>query len=730
VPPIPQDPQNPQNPGFGPDAPGLTPPPQPLTPQTIGERWESLRTQDPKQALLETQKLFNELERRRKLQAQLLNIDEKINAQKERRNNLEMQFDQLMTKKEKQFAKELEQNKLLTSEQEKAYKLVQRTGLEQAKQNEEYQKAKEEFVERAEGMATPTATRREGGYGGALMGAGAGSMLAGGHHGALSGGAAGMLLSSEGRYGRLVRSIGPGGEKVRDVLTQEFPVTQRFGIARGLGLASEIGVYGAIAQYGYNRLQREIGDRLRGAEVQGQQVGGGIGAGAHMGIRARQLSINPFDAISNQMAQEIVQGVVQAGFKGKLADNMENAVKSIYVGTGMDIPDIIQLTTLGIRNMGLSLKETENEIKSFHENVRDTNFSLKEYAQRVTELATTAAAQGAGTHSIRVGQAFTNAFQKPWETGDVQQIMQSPAMQGLMGAQLGVIPQLMGSEAMVSSPRYTIAAGQTLDKYINIANRMARQEFISVHNREPNEHEMQNVTATVLSKLMPGNPLFGLGVGKIQDYLRRRAHGRGLVAQGRIQSIAEQESNAERAIRHQGRRQSVSKQEIDRARRDLRHRQGFATDEEVYREAFRRRGINLTEDDIKHHLQTEGNREYFIGDRQREIVNARKMALARAIQGKLLSRDERAELRKHITDTGDGFAAKLREFGAELPGPGRKQGSQVQVTTPRGDVVTIKLDPNTKNLFLQKDDRVTAANHGQGRMNDAPSWSKVQGAAR
>jgi hypothetical protein len=105
------------------------------------------------------------------------------------------------------------------------------------------------------------------------------------------------------------------------------------------------------------------------------------------------------------------------------------------------------------------------------------------------------------------------------------------------------------------------------------------------------------------------------------------------------------------------------------------------------------------------------------------------MALARAIQGKLLSRDERAELRKHITDTGDGFAAKLREFGAELPGPGRKQGSQVQVTTPRGDVVTIKLDPNTKNLFLQKDDRVTAANHGQGRMNDAPSWSKVQGAA-
>ncbi len=259
----------------------------------------------------------------------------------------------------------------------------------------------------------------------------------------------------------------------------------------------------------------------------GQQTGGGIGAGFHLQKQAFKLGANPFDAITSQIAQEIVQGTTQQGFRGRQADQVERAAATVYTKTGMSIDQILELTSLGVRNLGLSVKETQNEITSFHDNLKDSNMSLQEYTQRVQATATSIAAQGGGVHSLQEAQAMTKAFPKPFTQESLGALTNNPMMQARQAAMLGVpIPSLYSA----TEPAQRMRALQTImQERARFAAVPQTAVFRKLHGRDPTPAELRHLEAGWMSQ---NDPYFqGIPADQIEAELKLLNRGGGPASQ-------------------------------------------------------------------------------------------------------------------------------------------------------------------------------------------------------
>jgi hypothetical protein len=735
VPPIPQNPGS-----FGPDNPNLTPS---LDPQTLAEwrkKFEQPIVQDPKQLLKEGLEALAPFEQALRVKRQLVEIDERANRVIEDRRRIEAEVDRDLAKRPKMLQKELESRRMLVGETKELLDLRQKEGLEAAKSSKVYDQAREKIIADREAQEAMVA-RSTGRSGGGAGGAAAGGLLGG-------------IMAGHGVHGGLIdfaKSYLPGGasphEAIRGRILDRFPnMNERAatGLARtaatagGLMALVRAGplLYAQIANLGLNQVR----GRLIGAEQMGQQVGGGIGAGVHMQRRAAQLGMNPFDAISSQIAQEIVQGVVQAGFKGKLADNMEGAVKSIYIGTGMQIPEIVQLLTLGMRNMGISLKEATSEIKSFHDSVKDTNMSMTEYSQRVASLSTFAAGQGAGTHSIRIGRALTNAFQGLWSPDQIQQVMGNQQMQAQMAGQLGVMPQMLMNEGLVPAPRMLAAFGNVIKQQRGLAERQARGMLAQQGVMDPSPDRLRKVEAGVLSTLLPG-PLQGMPADSIEDLLRRMDSNRGPTAQANLMGIHERFIQGRQAAVRGG--QFVTKADLNRARREDVMAGATHNEDAIRRRAFKNRyGIDIQGGSGD--FMTIDGKQYYVPDLPKAITHDHKLqhmagrtvgerlynrrldSLDKLTRGNLIGAKETQRLISHISDRSFNWQGELEKIGAMRPSRARHKGYSVDVETNAGTVV-IKLDPSTRSLILDSDSqRKRAANYGKGRTNDIQPHESVK----
>lgn len=717
--------------------------PAPVSPVTLAEKWEKLKNEiGPVQALNTVREQLDAYEDAVMLQTRLMNIEDELIAKKERQIKLEKEFDKLLTGKGKKFEEELKKSKLLTDQAKKLKDITESRGIEYAKgYTQSYETVKQEYILRKQSGNIPQ-VRGGADPGRAALGGMLGSMM-GGHGGA--------------GIGTLLGSYARGGIKPSEAMMQRFP-NMSPGAARllsigGAGLAAV-----AAAPIAISAIQRGIGTienqvmRVQQYRLAGQQAGGGVGEGVHQAFRTRMLSLNPFDAITPAIAKEIVQGTIGTGFKGSFADSMEQAVKSTYIKTGMNIPDIIQLFTLGLRNMGLSLQETEKEIKSFHTSVKDTNLSLQEYTQRVTGTAGYLSQQGTGTHSIQLAKALTATFQKPWEQGQVEQMLQNPMLQGQLAGVTGVMPSLQLSEAVLPSSDLLKGLQVVVDRQRELGER-AMRSYLGLGPgplSKRDQDRLNNATASYLNQ-MPGGPFQGVGVPQIENLFRRSDVGRGPGGQGVMMQATEDYRNRFQSVMKGI--PSVTKQQLQQYKKKHPDRglpMGVTvpmSNAQALRgllEERTGRKIPLSDMELLHNLTHVGDTTYLTG---RTFANLSKEDRERARSGRMMKGDTLSErlynarlrtyrdlqkqhifgpqqarhVREHLLDRDFNITSYIRDTVAPSKPGLSHRGQAVGVNTGHGTVI-IKLDPATNKLYLQTDgDKFRANNSGQGSHFDSPT---------
>lgn len=237
----------------------------------------------------------------------------------------------------------------------------------------------------------------------------------------------GLMQHGEGlsAHGAALRTA---GKALRDS-AGTFPQTFMEGVGQrvsGLGVSAEGGLAslrgGLISSiapklftpamiYG---LQREIRQGLRSYQDdlrQGMQGGltGTAAARETFGanLRARFEGINPFDALTTQMAREIARGIQSEGFTGTVRAAWQDSVTDVIKSTGMDAGQALQLMSTAANQLGENAQQFRADMMLVEQTAKATSLSVNQAAQSFQAMQQSLFTRGGAPALAPAGQLST-----------------------------------------------------------------------------------------------------------------------------------------------------------------------------------------------------------------------------------------------------------------------------------------------------------------------------------
>jgi hypothetical protein len=180
-------------------------------------------------------------------------------------------------------------------------------------------------------------------------------------------------------------------------------ITAGLSFAKGLGgvqdhgaagLFSSIPVIGGTITSMLNSIPGFQAASAFGATTRlGQITGDGYRTGLSRQFQAWKMGANPFDIVSGQTANEIVQAVAEQGFRGSQATGFQNAILGGYKQTGLPIQQLAAIGTLFAKNKGLD--QFRQTIENIDNVARDSSQSVAAVATQIQTLSEALAGKGA-----------------------------------------------------------------------------------------------------------------------------------------------------------------------------------------------------------------------------------------------------------------------------------------------------------------------------------------------
>jgi hypothetical protein len=164
--------------------------------------------------------------------------------------------------------------------------------------------------------------------------------------------------------------------------------TQGLGLGVGglAGALSPAALVGAIFE-----TRRLINDYQRDLR-QGMQTGlTGTAAvretlGAH--ISATIQGLNPFDALTVNMAKQIADGIMSEGFSGRIRAAWQDAVTNVVKSTGMDAGQALQLMSTSANTLGETAMQFSQDMDLVSQTAKTTSISIKTAAETLQSMQT------------------------------------------------------------------------------------------------------------------------------------------------------------------------------------------------------------------------------------------------------------------------------------------------------------------------------------------------------
>ena len=295
----------------------------------------------------------------------------------------------------------------------------------------------------------------------------------------------------------------------------------------------------------------------------GQITGEGFGAGVGARFDAFRLGLNPFDMITGEVAQAIVQGVRQEGFRGQIGDAMNEAVRGVVNDLGISPDSAIQLFAQAVRKTGEEIATARERFEGFDDAARSLSMSVQEYTQIYLSQVETLSAQGFGRGAPGFSQALIQATPRGYANSTLYTDLLS--QQGAMiRARAGLTPW-----AVLQPEQGAQGIEEIIEQYRGIA-------VGAIGDPNASNAEIAQFLTTM------DTPLKGRSAGEIESFLNRLAEGRGPSSQLEMQDISGQYDARFREIR--GRR-AITAEEILRNKPDTwKARFGIETGSQQYRQ--------------------------------------------------------------------------------------------------------------------------------------------------
>lgn len=388
--------------------------------------------------------------------------------------------------------------------------------------------------------------------------------------------------------------------------------------------------------------------------------------GGVVGIAHRIL--HPFDPMTQQIADEIVQQVRTAGITGDQAMNIERSIADVYRHLGLNVQEVNQMIIDSTRRGGESLRQITGEINTFGNAAHDLTMNVQSYAQSVMASSQMFRSAGAQSRSTALAQTFVASAPRILRDGqglaDYQALYQRAAPQ--IAAQLGLPQQYL------NLPQY---ANRTMAGF---EQTMAR-ELARMPGATPGERAANASRFGILFRGMP--------VDEILALQRQIASGRGPESQVRLGAII---SRMQGQLSGEVRRTTalgshLSPEQMAR----------LGIHESITHRALRGIGGHETH----HFIDAQGNivdskRFDVQGDirtvSSQSIRRAREWALNQARP--LLTRNQIQDLTQHIGDRNFNWTREFQRVA-------RRGGPQANaINTPFGEI-KITLDKNARKVI-------------------------------
>jgi hypothetical protein len=397
----------------------------------------------------------------------------------------------------------------------------------------------------------------------------------------------------------------------------------------------------------------------------GQLTGEGFGAGVSARYRAFRIGLNPFDTITSEIANQIVESVRTAGFTGDRARSLYGTVASVYRDLGLNIQTTTQIISDATRVGGESLRQISDELHGFDDAAHNLQMNINQYAESVMQVSGVFRAAGGGAIATRAAQAFVAGAPRILREGgglqQYQQVYQNA--QPFLAAQLGVPVQYLGLPGNLP---------HTLDAF----QRQMEQEI----GRMPGD----NLQEKAANASRFGILFRGMDVPNIVQLVSQIGRGRGPGNVMRIENIRNLLN------RETGRpSRQISALEIRRRGREWALAQGISADD--YQRA-------ITESPT--HGRT-GMTRYFSTREMgaTELRDTQRHAIDRLVQQHLINPQQQAELSKLVGNRHDFQQAIQRMESRTTSGGGRSvEINGVTISLSRGASKILRLDVNKEQV--------------------------------
>lgn len=295
---------------------------------------------------------------------------------------------------------------------------------------------------------------------------------------------------------------------------------------RGAGMLVGEGLPFALSPAGAIMAVRELRQSIRGYQEdlrQGMQGGlqGNAAARETIGanLRARVEGLNPFDALTTQMARQIAAGIQSEGFTGSIRAAWQDSVTDVVKSTGVDAGTALQLMTTSANQLGESATQFRQDMNLVQNAAKNTSFSVTQLAQNMQQLQQSFVQRGGIQASAPVGQ-LANTLQNA--LGNTQ--LGRTALQGLTSVigQPQVWQQavtMAGINPLLANTQETLRrAPQILDEY--------GKRLWDIKNQGPGKvmklHEwvVMMYAAGLFNSLLPG-----ADEATVEEFMRITSHG-------------------------------------------------------------------------------------------------------------------------------------------------------------------------------------------------------------
>jgi len=160
----------------------------------------------------------------------------------------------------------------------------------------------------------------------------------------------------------------------------------------------------------------------------GQITGEGYRAGLSAKIRGFTMGMNPFDTITSQVANSIIDAVRSQGFRGEMERNFEDTIKGIYKDTGLPVEQIAALGEIYARTGRLD--EFRHSMEDLDKIAKDTSQSVASVATQFQTLNDALVVRSGNTQTGRVGAIVSALGSIPGTTQSQKEQMANFMAQG------------------------------------------------------------------------------------------------------------------------------------------------------------------------------------------------------------------------------------------------------------------------------------------------------------